>query len=55
MPCSIAARPATSDATWAAKGVDLREPLKPWPPDEAHDRALPWRSVIVMMVLLKDA
>src|SRR5436190_15934029 len=55
MPCSIAARPATSDATWAAKGVDLREPLNPWPPDEAHDRALPWRSVIVMIVLLKDA
>ena len=34
---------------------DLRDPLKPWPPDEAHDRALPWRSVIVMIVLLKDA
>src|SRR3954470_13684554 len=55
MPCSIAAGPATSEATCAAKGVDLREPLKPWPPDEAHDSALPWRSVIVMMVLLKDA
>src|SRR3982750_1865565 len=55
MPCSIAARPATSEATGAAKGVDLREPLKPWPPEEAHDRALPWRSVIVMIVLLKDA
>src|SRR4051794_189868 len=55
MPCSIAARPATSEATWAAKGVDLREPLKPWPPEDAHDRALPWRSVIVMIVLLKDA
>src|SRR5687767_14193984 len=55
MPCSIAARPATSEATWAAEGVDLRESLKPWPPDEVHDRALPWRSVIVMIVLLKDA
>src|SRR3990167_3624746 len=55
MPCSIAARPATSEATWAAKGVDLREPLKPWPPEDAHDRALPCRSVIVMIVLLKDA
>ena len=41
MPCSWAARPATSEATWAANGVDLREPLKPWPPEEAHDRALP--------------
>jgi hypothetical protein len=28
----LAARPADSAATWAAKGVDLREPLKPWPP-----------------------
>src|SRR5688572_12070895 len=55
MPCSWAARPATSAATWAAKGVDLREPLKPCPPLEAHDSAPPWRSVIVMMVLLNDA
>src|SRR3954469_1204040 len=55
MPCSTAARPATSEATCAANGVDLREPLKPWPPDEAHDRALPWRSVIVMIVLLNEA
>src|SRR3990167_1189077 len=55
MPCSMAARPATSEATWAANGVDLREPLKPWPPDEAQDSALPWRSVMVMMVLLIDA
>src|SRR6478609_6324890 len=55
MPCSMAARPATSDATWAANGVDLREPLKPWPPEEAQLKALPWRSVIVMIVLLKDA
>ena len=29
IPCSIAARPATSDATCAANGVDLRDPLKP--------------------------
>jgi len=35
--------------------VDLREPLKPAPPDDAHDNALPWRSVMVMMVLLKEA
>jgi hypothetical protein len=47
--------PATSEATWAANGVDLREPLKPWPPDDAHDNALPWRSVMVMMVLLNEA
>ena len=49
MPCSMAARPATSDATWAAKGDDLREPWKPWPPDDAQDRDLPWRSVIEMI------
>src|SRR5690606_39976397 len=52
---STAARPAASAATCAANGVDLREPLKPAPPDVAHDRALPWRSVIVMIVLLNDA
>src|SRR5258708_22586528 len=53
-PCSWAARPAASAATCAANGVDLREPLKPAAPDVAHDSALPWRSVIVMIVLLKD-
>src|SRR5450432_4163744 len=55
MPWSCAARPAVSAATCAANGVDLREPLKPWPPEDAHDRAAPWRSVIVMIVLLNDA
>src|SRR5262245_48713775 len=55
MPCSCAARPAFSAATWAANGVLLREPLKPWPPDDAHASELPWRSVIVMIVLLNDA
>ncbi len=55
MPCSMAARPADSEATWAANGVDLREPLKPCPPDDAQDSALPWRSVMVMIVLLNDA
>src|SRR5450631_4694137 len=54
-PCSWAARPADSAATCAAKGVDLREPLKPAPPEVAHDSALPWRSVIVMIVLLNEA
>src|SRR6478736_5189789 len=54
-PHSCAARPARSAATCAAKGVDLREPLKPALPEVAHDSVLPWRSVIVMMVLLKDA
>src|SRR6185369_10730194 len=54
-PHSTATRPAFSAATCAAKGVDLREPLKPAPPDVAHDSALPCRSVIVMIVLLNDA
>src|ERR1700722_4957611 len=54
-PCSWAATPARSAATCAANGVDLREPRKPQPPEVAQDSVLPWRSVMVMMVLLKDA
>src|SRR5512141_1764314 len=54
-PHSTATRPARSAATCAANGVDLREPLKPAPPEVAHDSALPCRSVIVMIVLLNDA
>src|SRR5215213_10293326 len=54
-PHSCAARPARSAATCAANGVDLREPLNPALPEVAHDSVLPWRSVIVMIVLLKDA
>src|SRR5580765_418800 len=54
-PHSTATLPAFSAATCAANGVDLREPLNPAPPDVAHESALPWRSVIVMIVLLKDA
>src|SRR5215472_11685272 len=54
-PHSTATRPARSAATCAANGVDLREPLKPAPPEVAHESALPCRSVIVMIVLLKDA
>src|SRR5690606_20547233 len=55
MPYSIAVRPACSAATCAANGVDLREPLKPAPPAVAQARVLPWRSVMVMIVLLKEA
>src|SRR5450631_2860157 len=54
-PCSCAAFPARSAATCAANGVDLREPRKPQPPEVAQESVLPWRSVIVMIVLLKDA
>src|SRR5262249_24201327 len=55
MPCSIALRPASSAATCAAYGVDLREPLNPWLPDDDQAIALPWASVIVIIVLLKVA
>src|SRR5690606_26163876 len=54
-PHSWASRPAFSAAICAAKGVDLREPLKPLLPEVAHASALPWRSVMVTMVLLNDA
>src|ERR671928_475975 len=54
-PHSCAARPQRSAATWAANGVDLREPLKPALPDVAQASVLPWRSVIVTIVLLNDA
>src|SRR5204862_7029700 len=54
-PYSSAARPAFSAATWAANGVDLREPRKPAPPEVAQLSALPWRSVMVTIVLLKEA
>src|ERR1700724_4349344 len=54
-PCSCAATPAFSAATWAANGVLLREPRNPQPPEVAQDSVLPCRSVIVMIVLLNDA
>src|SRR5437899_3987351 len=54
-PHSCAARPACSAATWAANGVDFLEPLKPAAPEVAQARALPWRSVMVTMVLLNEA
>jgi len=54
-PNSIAALPARSAATWAAKGVLFREPRKPEPPAVAQLSVLPWRSVKVTIVLLKEA
>jgi hypothetical protein len=33
----------------------LREPLKPWLPDDDQAIALPWASVIVIIVLLNVA
>src|SRR5262245_41128580 len=54
-PCSCAAWPAFSAATCAANGVLFLDPRKPQPPDVAHDRVFPCRSVIVMIVLLNEA
>src|SRR4030095_11862447 len=54
-PISAAALPAFSAATWAANGVLLRDPRNPQPPAVAQLSVLPWRSVIVMIVLLKEA
>src|SRR5580704_17899050 len=52
MPCSIARRAAASAAICAAYGVDLREPLNPTWPEEAHAITLPVGSGIEAMVLL---
>src|ERR1700749_1144435 len=54
-PCSWALRAASSAATCAAYGVDLRLPLNPITPDEDQEIAFPWASVMVIMVLLKLA
>src|SRR6201986_624233 len=54
-PCSCAALPAFSAATCAANGVLLREPRKSQPPEVAQESVFPWRSVIVIIVLLKEA
>ena len=47
-------RAAASAVTWAAKGVDLREPLKPAPPADSHAITLPSRSVSDTIVTLTD-
>src|SRR5262249_12958731 len=55
MPCSIAFLPASSAAICAAYGVDLRDPLKPIVPDDDQAMVLPCASVMVIIVLLKEA
>src|SRR5690625_691476 len=52
MPCSWARRAAASAAICAAKGVDLREPLKPTCPEDAQLMTAPVGSVRVTIVLL---
>src|SRR5205823_10843740 len=54
-PCSIAFFTASSAASCAANGVDLREPLKPHVPDELHEITFPLTSVMDTIVLLKVA
>jgi len=55
MPNAFAALPAAIAACVAAKGVPLRDPLKPMPPALDHATTLPSVSVIVTVVLLNDA
>ena len=50
----MAERAAFSAAIWAAKGVDLREPLKPTLPADAQAITSPRWSVIEMIVLLNE-
>ena len=52
IPISKALTAAASAATWAAYGVDLRDPLNPLWPDDAHDITFPLVSAIVTIVLL---
>src|SRR4249920_3667701 len=54
-PLSLATLAAALAACWAAKGVPLREPLKPRVP--ALDQVTTWPSMSVMVtwVLLKEA
>src|SRR2546423_14331918 len=52
MPCSAALRAAFSAAICAANGVDLREPLKPTWPAEAHAITAPAGAGIETIVLL---
>src|SRR5213079_2463945 len=53
-PCSIPFRAAASAVTWAAKGVDLREPLKPAEPADSHAITFPSLSVRGTIVLLNE-
>src|SRR3954447_44838 len=46
-------RAAESAVTWAANGVDLRDPLKPAPPADSHAITLPSLSESETIVLLK--
>src|ERR1700745_1964227 len=47
-------RAAWSAVTWAANGVDLRDPLNPAPPADSQAMTLPSRSVSETIVLLNE-
>src|SRR6266545_2234520 len=53
-PCSMPLRAHESAVTWAAKGVDLREPLNPADPADSQTITFPSESVSVTIVLLND-
>ena len=54
-PYSVAASHALEAAICAANGVLFLDPLNPLAPAVDQAKALPWRSVIVIKVLLNDA
>src|SRR5262249_20255382 len=51
-PCSIPLRAQASAVTWAANGVDLREPLTPAEPADSQAITFPSPSVSETIVLL---
>src|SRR5215831_21215283 len=55
MPCSMALWAASSAASCAANGVDLREPLNPFTPADDQATTFPDTSVMVTIVLLNEA
>src|ERR1700676_2636079 len=54
-PDSLALLAPVSEACWAAKGVPLRDPRKPSEPELDQESTFPIGSVMVIMVLLKEA
>ena len=53
-PGELLSGAAASAVTWAANGVDLREPLNPAEPADSQTMTLPSPSVSVTIVLLND-
>src|SRR5207253_3541805 len=53
-PCSMPFRAQESAVTWAAHGVDLREPLKPAEPADSQAMTFPSLALSDTMVSLHD-